>query len=132
MITVTPADVADVFRPLSEAESWVATGLISQAIAQLRPRVPGFDTLMDDPAKAVLATIAVVNAVKRVLLNPNMMKQVSGTAGPFTESGTFADIVASGTIEFAASDLVGLVPTGTRLPSSTRVKSGYPLPRECW
>jgi hypothetical protein len=61
-----------------------------------------------------------------------MMKQISGTAGPFAESGTFADVVASGMIEFSTSDLVGLVPTGTRLPGSVRVKSGYSLPRRHW
>lgn len=125
-----PPDIEAVWRPLTNAERIAAVGLIDQASTQLRLRVPGIDALVaDDALRASAAQAAVVNAVKRVLINPEMAKQLSETTGPFTKSITPGDAVASGAIYFTANDLFGLVPTASNLPRTARVRSPYPPPR---
>ncbi len=127
MIIVSSADVAAVFRPLSAAEETITPGLIAQALTKLRIRAPGVDDLAEgDELRAELARIAVVNAVKRVLNNPAMMRQVSQTAGTFSQSGTYDGSAATGVIEIDDADLYGLLPTATHMLGTARIKSGYP------
>ena len=128
-----PADIAAVWRPLTTDETQAATGLISQASAMLRMRAPGIDARIaadDDGVVGDAVKAAVVNAVKRVLTNPEAMRQFqnSETTGPFTDQkgGTFDDSVATGALYFTGADLFGLVPSVSGLPQMARVKSGYP------
>lgn len=127
MIIVSSADVAAVFRPLSAAEETITPGLIAQALTKLRIRVPGVDDLVEgDELRDELAQIAVINAVKRVLINPSMMRQVAQTAGTFSQSGTYDGSAATGVIEIDDADLYGLLPTTTNMLGTARIKSGYP------
>lgn len=129
MIIVSSADVAAVFRPLSAAEETITPGLIAQALTKLRIRVPGVDDLAEgDELRDELARMAVVNAVKRVLINPSMMRQVAQTAGTFSQSGTYDGSAATGVIEIDDADLYGLLPSTTALPGTARIRSGYPQP----
>lgn len=124
-----PSDIEAVWRPLSPAETIVAAGLIDQASLALRLRVPGIDTLISgNEMLTAAATAAVVNAVKRVLQNPDLDKQWSETTGPFTESHTVSDAISSGALYFTAADLFGLVPSNAGIPGTARVRSGYPQP----
>lgn len=124
-----PSDIEAVWRPLTAAETVVATGLIAQASLALRLRVPGVDALITgNELLTAAATAAVVNAVKRVLQNPDLDKQWSETTGPFTESHTVSDAISSGALYFTAADLFGLVPSTGAVPGTARVRSGYPSP----
>jgi hypothetical protein len=120
-------DLAAAFRPLTEAELGVAGSLLTEASVKLRSRVPGLDAMVAaDADRGLLAKAAVVNAVKRVLLNPSGMKQRSESAGVFSASGSFDDSGASGSIEFTDADLYGLVATSVAIPGVARARSGYP------
>lgn len=103
-------DVEAVWRPLSDAERVVAQGLINQASVKLRARVPGIDQrAAGSPLAAALAKIAVVNAVKRVLLNPDAARQISQTAGPFSQNVTVDSTLSAGSLYLADDDLRDLV-----------------------
>lgn len=125
-----PSDIEAVWRPLTAEEDAIAFGLIEQASMLLRARVAGIDAraAVDPVAKAV-AQAAVVNAVKRVLLNPGAVRQRSQTSGPFSESATLDSSISTGAVYIDPNDLVGLVSsTGVGLPRTARVRSGYPAP----
>lgn len=124
-----PGDIEAVWRPLSATEAVVAEGLIDQASVALRLRVPGIDALIaGNELLTAAAKAAVVNAVKRVLQNPDLDKQWSETTGPFTEFHTVSDSISSGALYFTAADLFGLVPSESGIPGTARVRSGYPRP----
>lgn len=128
-IYATAANLADIFRPLTSEEMPVAAALLAEASVKLRTRVPNLDDMVaKDEDKAALAASAVANAVKRVLLNPSGMKQLSQTGGPFSESGTYEGVGASGAIDFTTADLVGLVASTSSAPGVARVRSGHPHP----
>lgn len=125
----TPGDIEAVWRPLTAQETTAAEGLIAQASLDLRLKNRQVDALIaGDALLRAAATKAVVNAVKRVLLNPNLDKQWSETTGPFTESHTVADAISSGALYFTAGDLVGLVPSAAGVLGTARIRSGYPSP----
>lgn len=109
----TPEDVAAVFRPLSEEETVIATGLLLAASIKLRVRVPSIDERIEaNPIWGEVAKYAVVAAVKRVLQNPENARQKSETTGPFTTSITVDSAVSSGALYLDERDLEGLVSSG--------------------
>jgi hypothetical protein len=112
----TVDDVESVWRPLTDAEKVVADGLLVQASAKLRARVPNIDArVADSELVAALAKIAVVNAVKRVLQNPEATRQISETAGPFSRNVTVDTALSSGLLYISDDDLADLVGTGFAL-----------------
>lgn len=126
----TPADVVAVFRPLTSAEEVLATGLLEQVSNKLRRvarrRSADLDTLMLDELNADAVKAAVVNAVKRVLQNPEAIRQLSTTDGPFTESRTVDTAISSGFLYLDPADLEDIFPSvkKQRLMSFS-VKSGF-------
>ena len=127
MIYAAGSDLEAVWRTLTDAEYTVAGSLLDQASVKLRALVPNLDErVSSDPDTAALARAAVVNAVKRVMLNPEGRRQFSRTAGIFTDSGTLSDASAAGTIVFTADDLLGLTRSAGTFLGTARVRSGYP------
>lgn len=123
----TKDNVIEAWGPLSVREEQVVDWLISEADTKLRLRVPTIDTVMEAGGlQAKLATIAVVNAVKRVLLNPEAVRQISTTTGPVTDSKTIDAAVSSGLLYISEEDLRGLLKKHRRSGiRSFRVRSGY-------
>ncbi|WP_104164684.1 hypothetical protein [Arthrobacter sp. SX1312] len=123
----TKDNVIEAWGPLSVREEQVVDWLISEADTKLRLRVPAIDAVMEAGGlQAKLATIAVVNAVKRVLLNPEAVRQISTTTGPVTDSKTIDAAVSSGLLYISEEDLRGLLRKPRRSGiRSFRVRSGY-------
>lgn len=114
-----PADIVSVWRPLTTAEDEIAPGLLLTASNRLRliGREHGVDVdavIADDALLTAAAKTAVINAVVRVLKNPDSLRQFqrSETTGPFTESegGTYDTTIAAGVLYLDPADLLGLVP----------------------
>jgi hypothetical protein len=119
-----PEDIALVWRPLSSAEKLVARGLIAQAGTKLRMLVRGIDRLIDgDELLTAVAHDAVVNAVKRVLMNPEGLRQRSSTTGPFTDSDTVDTTLSSGQLYIDVDDITGLIPSQNAF-RSFRIRPG--------
>lgn len=97
-------DVEEVWQSDETFPSEIADALLAQASAKLRVMVPTIDTLVTDELKAELAKIAVVNAVRRVLRNPDGLLQE--TIDDYTWRRDSA--VSSGALYIDAADLVGL------------------------
>jgi hypothetical protein len=111
-------DVENVFRPLSRSEEQLGEGLIDQISSKLRiearRRGQNIDDLLSDELTAEAIKTAVVNAVKRVLMNPEAIRQMSTTTGPMSESRTIDAAVSSGLLYLDPSDLADVFPTNNR------------------
>lgn len=119
-----PDDIEKVWRPLTDEETTLASGLIDQASSKLRALIPNIDSLIyTDELRQVLARAAVVNAVKRVLMNPEALRQISHTTGPYTDSKTLDTAISSGLVYIDSGDLVGLTVRRSAI-RSFRVNSG--------
>lgn len=103
------ADIVAVWRPLTAEEITVADGLLAQASARLRVAVPTIDAQLEAEGetglKHDLAKAAVVNAVKRVMQNPDGVLQFS--IDDYTERRDSA--VSTGALYLDKADLIGLV-----------------------
>jgi hypothetical protein len=122
-------DVAAVWGELTADQESLVEAWLAQASNQLRmlARQRGADVdalVQSDPLLAVIVRDAVVNAVKRVLMNPEGYRQLSRTKGPFTESGTIDTALSTGMIYIAAADIAGLFPVRRSGFRSFRVNAG--------
>ncbi len=121
----TAADVAAIYRALDADETTLATGLLAAASVKLRVRVPDVDDkVAASPLLAEVAKFAVAAAVKRVLMNPDALRQFSETTGPFSESNTVDAAVSSGALYLSDGDLEGLVSSGGPVIGSVRLRMG--------
>lgn len=121
----TPADVAAIYRVLSTEETALASGLLAAASLKLRIRVPRIDEMVaGSELLAEVAKLAVSMAVKRVLMNPDALRQYSETTGPFSESNTVDSAVSSGALYLSDADLEGLVPSSGGVVGSVRLRMG--------
>jgi len=106
------SDLEAVWRPLTSAEKTVAEGLIEQASNQLRARVPNIDSIIEADTtglKAEFARAAVVNAVKRVMKNPDGWLSESEAYDDFKVDKRRDSALSTGELYIAESDLVGLL-----------------------
>lgn len=104
----TAPDVEARWRPLSAAETTVATTLLEDASTLLRALVPTIDQqITDGDIDENLVVAAVVQAVLPVLRNPDAME--SESIDDWT--GRYADVDPR--IGFSAGDLDPLTPTTT-------------------
>lgn len=138
----TTQDVADAWRPLTDAESEQVDRLITKASARLRQKCP-FDVddrialFQTDPSDMLaldpnIVSDVVATIVKRFMVNPSGYATESETAGPFSHSATYVnryDKTGSdvrGAIEVIDADIDQLRPAvPSQLPSTAR----YNLPR---
>ncbi|ARC55982.1 hypothetical protein AS850_02700 [Frondihabitans sp. 762G35] len=122
-------DVAEVWGDLTLAEEAKVDAWIAQASTKLRvkarKRNVDIDHLVEtDELAKLTAKDAVVNAIKRVLMNPEGYRQKASTTGPFTESGTIDTALSTGLIYISDDDLDGLLPRTSNRIRSFRVRSG--------
>lgn len=111
------SDLEAIWRPLTPAEKIVAEGLIAQASMQLRARIPNIDALIAADAtgmKAELAIAAVVNAVKRVMQNPEGWLSESEAYDDFKVDKRRDSALSTGGLYIFEGDLVGLLPRSRR------------------
>lgn len=110
-VAVLPDDIAAGWRPLSEVEQLVASGLIAEAIVLLTVTVPGFDMKDDGIARLVVSRM-----VRRVMKNPGGYRIRNESIDDYTEGGTVDSALSTG--ELYASDVelgwLGIVPQKTR------------------
>jgi hypothetical protein len=112
------SDVVKVFRPLTTAEEALAEGLLEQASVKmlLKGREFGIDVQAlgaSDPLIDQAIKVAVVNADRRVLMNPKGQRQWQETRGPFNEGGTNDTTISSGQLYLDAADLADIFPANT-------------------
>ena len=125
-----PRDIAAVWQPLDPAEEILAPALLRQASTKLRlearRRNVDIDSLVfGDELIAEAAKDTVVNAAKRVLMNPEAARQMSVTTGPMTESKTMDTALSSGLLYLSDSDLADVFPpVPRRLMRSFTVRAG--------
>jgi hypothetical protein len=136
------SDVADIWRPLSDAELLRVNNLIEKASAKLRHACPfnidsRVDLFYDDPTNPAgldpqIVADVVATIVKRFLVNVEGFASTSESVGPFTRSGTFVnryDKTGSdvrGAIQVIDSDIDQLRPAvPTSQPSTIHMR----LPR---
>lgn len=125
----TPEDVAAVWGELSSAQEDLVEAWLGQASNQVRliarKRNVDLDALTSsDTLASALVRDAVVNAVKRVLMNPEGFRQLSRTKGPFTESSTIDTALSTGMIYIADADIAGLFSNQRGRFRSFRLKPG--------
>lgn len=111
----TADDVAARWRPLTAAETAVATVLCGDASNLLRARFPGIDGQVTSGAMDLDVLAAVVaGMVKRAMIAPSEgVSSESETTGPFSHSQTYANPL--GNVFLTAADLVlilGYQPSG--------------------
>lgn len=86
-------DVAARWRPLTDAETVVASTLVVDASTLLRQRFPGIDDQVTSGAvDPNILTMVVAGMVKRALVAPDDgVSQESETVGPYSRSQSFAN-----------------------------------------
>ncbi len=111
-IAVTTADLEARWRPLTPAETAVATTLIRSAIVQIYYSRPRAMALVDlGTINPVLAVDAVCEAVQRVLRNPDLLRaqNITGDGGIGITYGLGEDTNKSlPRLRFSGDDLLAL------------------------
>ena len=132
-VLASPDDVADIWRPLTDAERARAENLIAKASAMLRAacpfdvdaRIALKDTDPTDPDaldKAIVAAV-VADMVKRVMANPEGVASKSESVGPFSSSTTF-----TGHFDRTQSDVRGRLVVLDSDIDQLRPVVGFPKP----
>lgn len=135
----TAQDVADIWRPLSDAEDAQAQRLIDKASARLRRRcrfdldaaIATYDTSPTDPSAIdpLIVADVVAGMVKRAMVNPDGATSVSDTEGPFSRTRGFGGQgnQPTSTVVVFDSDIDALRPAQpTSLPGTI-----YTRPERC-
>lgn len=109
-----PSDVAGIWRPLTAQETVTATGLIAQASAKLTSiaREAGIDIqayINGDALRIELAKVAVANAVKRVLQNPEAVLSTSFAIDDYKQDDRRDSTVSTGALYIDDADLGWLI-----------------------
>jgi hypothetical protein len=118
-----PGDIANIWRPLTQAEQTIAEYLLEQASDLLRIQVPNIDALIAADGtglKAARAKAVVVNAVKRVLSNPDGLLQEQIDDYSWRRDSA----VSSGALYLDAGDLAGLAPR-SRKWGTMQLRAGF-------
>lgn len=134
----TPSDVADVWRPLSDAEQIQVSNLLVKASAKLRQACP-FDVdermaiFATDPTNPIALDPAIVadvvaTVVKRFMVNPEGAFSSSEGVGPFSRSASFVNrydktgAATVGALQITESDIDQLRPAvPAQVPSTFKI-----------
>lgn len=120
-----PSDVAAAWRPLTAAEETVATTRLAEASNKLRVAVPTIDAdIIGNPLKTELAKTAVVNAVIRVMSNPDALLSEKIDDYEFRRDSA----VSAGLLYIDPRDLDGLVIVRRGKYRTIRLKAGLGIP----
>jgi hypothetical protein len=126
-IPATAQDIADRWRPLTDDEWNVADKLLWSAWSLLRHKVPTLEARLDaDPVEvdADLVRTVLVNMVKRVLINPNMLRQEALQ----DYSSTFQ--TGAGMLTVTDEELDWLAPSDESSSNAFTVRPAYQVPVE--
>ena len=99
-VGVTFEDVAAGWRPLTAAETPVATQLITEATTLLSALVPGIASKNQD-----LVRLVVLKMVRRVLKNPDGWRVKNESIDDFTEGGTIDNTLSTGELYVSPDEL---------------------------
>lgn len=132
-VQVTPQDVADRWRPLSDDETQVASVLLDDAVDRVYGRLPLLDAWVADTLVTERTIVSVLSdVVQRVLRNPEVQASLQlGADGSLGQSfPTRAADVARPRLEVTDADLDQLIPRPVvALPTPTPPASGaYSIP----
>lgn len=113
----SPADVARIWRPLTDDETIVALGLLGAA-SQLIVEIPAVAVriLAETVADATLRYVC-AQMVQRVMLNPDRLRQFTISVDDASRSGVYDDAVTSGELMITESELdrlLGRIPVGAQ------------------
>jgi Phage protein Gp19/Gp15/Gp42 len=104
----TPDHVADQWRPLTDQEVYAATVLLNRVSALIRLGSPGLDArLVTDPDLALVVSGIAVDAVLRVLRNPDGKVQEAIDDYSYRR----ADAVADGVLYVTDREFAQLAPS---------------------
>ena len=133
--TVTPSDVADMWRPLTADEESVAGNRITVVQAELRrelrmrgvvpPAVgdPGYPVQEDVDDWAVLYVAAVASAVKRGLQNPEGFLEESEQIDDYQWTGKRDSATSTGEGYLSEDDVLRLLPPVYRPRGSFSIRN---------
>jgi hypothetical protein len=111
----TPEQIEPYWRPLTAAETVVATALIAVASSIIRRRIPDIDTRIADATVDVEVVYYVIaEMIKSAVEAPSRpvdAKGMSETAGPFSRSFTFATAASRIALTDDLIDLLGATVT---------------------
>lgn len=101
MVTVTPEEIANQWRPLSPAETTVVPGLAEQAWVRIlaHPRLRDLETkLAAQPSTVSEATVksVIASMIIRVLKNPDSARQISKAHDDWSRSQTLDSSISTG------------------------------------
>jgi hypothetical protein len=116
-VSVTKADIENVWRPLTAAEAAVIPGLSNSAWIRVVGAVPGIAPFLDviAPATEPLVTMEAVQDVMasmiiRVLKNPESARIISESIDDYTNGRTLDDAISSGELYVSAFEVSMLTP----------------------
>lgn len=109
-----PADVAAIWRPLTPAEVIAVNARIDQASAIVRSEVPTVDDRIDAGTldRAVVSGV-VADMVRRVMLNPDGVRQRSRSIDDYQESVTVDSSVSESALYLTAREYRLLANSGS-------------------
>lgn len=101
MVTVTPEEIANQWRPLSPAETTVVPGLAGQAWVRMlaHPRLRDLEPkLAAQPPTVNEATVksVIASMIIRVLKNPDSARQISKAHDDWSRSQTLDSSISTG------------------------------------
>ncbi len=112
----TPADIANIWRPLTDGEQTTATTYLEVASAIIRGRFADIDARIESGAiSAVVVRHVAATMVKRVMAQRDPEAPIEEQAGPFRERWEKA--TADG-LSLDGDDLAMLAPRGGGRPRS--------------
>jgi hypothetical protein len=126
-------DIADGWRPLTEAEKGVATvqlGYASALIRQARPAVDSWVTA--GLLNPTIPQFVAVQMVQRFFLNPEGRESGTRTIDDYTESWTLTDAVAAGGMAVTDDLLALLQPTTAHTASGNAFTIRGRAPCRAW
>lgn len=115
-VSVTQADIENVWRPLTDAEARVVPGLSNRAWIRIVGAVPGIESFLEAvaPAEPLVAAGSVqdvmASMIVRVLKNPDSARIISESIDDYTDSRTLDDAVSSGEMYVSAFEVSLLTP----------------------
>lgn len=106
-VTVTDMHVAEVWRPMTDAEKTIANRLLERAAAMLPAQSPGLlDRLTAGTTPVEAVEQVLIDAVLRILRNPEGWKKgTRSVVGEYTESWEWDEAAAARTLHFTDDEL---------------------------
>ena len=115
-VSVTQADIEQVWRPLTTAEAAVIPGLSNSAWIRVVGAVPGIASYLDAAEPLVTAEAVqdvMSHMIIRVLKNPDSARIISESIDDYTSGRTLDDAISSGELYVSAFEASMLTPAPT-------------------